>query len=111
MGAGIWHPDGETLGRIRGAIVDDPRAWKRAVEGARFAKRFTLSGDVLTRPPRGYDPGHPRIEDLKRKDFIAVCSLTEATVTGPGFLKEFTGLCKEGSPLVKFLCRAVGVPF
>lgn len=111
VGVGIWHPDGKTLGRIRDAIVDEPLDWKRAVEGTRFARRFALSGDALKRPPRGYDPDHPLIEDLKRKDFIAVSLLTQKAVTAPGFPKAFADLCREGSPLVRFLCRAVGVPF
>jgi uncharacterized protein (TIGR02453 family) len=111
VGVGIWHPASDTLGRIRDAIVDDPKAWRRAVGGARFSRRFTLSGDSLKRPPRGCDPGHPEIEDLMRKDFIAVCPLSEKAATAPGFLAAFARVCGEGAPLVKYLCGAVGVPF
>ena len=36
---------------------------------------FELTGLSLKRPPRGFDPNHPMIEDLKRKDFVAITSL------------------------------------
>ncbi len=111
MGVGIWHPDSGTLGKIREAIVEKPDAWKRTVGGKRFRERFELEGDSLKRPPRGIDPEHPCIEDLKRKDFIGVTRLTEKDVVSPGFLKQFATLCRDGSGLVRYLCEAVEVPF
>lgn len=109
-GAGIWHPDGETLRKIRDAIVDDPAAWKRA-RGGTFAKTFTLGGDSLKRPPAGYDPAHPMIEDLKRKDFIGIVTLTQKDATAAGFVERFASLCRDASPLMKFLCRSIGIAF
>jgi uncharacterized protein (TIGR02453 family) len=110
-GVGIWHPDSTALKKIRDALVDDPAAWKRAVRGKAFTSRLELAGDSLQRHPRGYEPEHPLIEDLKRKDFIGVCRLTQRTVTRPGFPKDLGEICRSGAPLVKFLCKAVDVPF
>lgn len=111
VGAGIWHPDGASLKKIRDHLVADPAAWKRAVNGKRFRELFELSGASLKRPPRGYDADHPLIEDLKRKDFIAVTRLTQGDVTRPDFIDHFTRLCRAGKPLMRYLCDAVGVPF
>jgi uncharacterized protein (TIGR02453 family) len=111
VGLGTWHPDGPTLNRIRAAIADDPKGWKRALGGKKFAETFRLEGDSLKRPPKGYDPDHPLIDDLKRKDFIAVMKLTNTAVTAPGFIDEYTRLCKTGVPLMRFLCDATDVPF
>jgi len=111
VGLGIWRPDGPTLKMIREAIAADPKAWKKASAGKKFASTFKLAGDSLVRPPKGFDPEHPAIEDLKRKDFIAVTSITQKQVTSPGFVDEFAGLCRTGSPLVKFICEAIGQPF
>ena len=36
---------------------------------------------------------------------------TEKAVTSPTFLDDYVKLCKAGSPFMKFLCEAVGVPF
>ena len=110
-GAGIWHPDSPTLTRIREAIADDPRAWRRAIGGKTFDERFRLAGESLKRAPAGYDPEHPLIEDLKRKDFICVAFLTEKDVCAPGFVGDFAGTCRDASPLVRFLCAALEVPY
>lgn len=108
VGAGIWHPDGPALARIREAIADDPKAWSAAkLVGA----RFELAGDSLKRAPAGYDPEHPLIDDLKRKDFICSASLTEKEVCSRGFVGAFAGMCREASPLVRFLCSALDAPF
>ena len=111
VGAGIWHPDTATARTIREAIVDDPRGWQRATRGKAFSKRFELRGDALQRAPKGIDPDHPLIEDLKRKDFIAVAKLTQKDATAAGFLETFTATCKAGGPLVRFLCEALELDY
>ncbi len=110
-GAGIWHPDTKTTNRIRDAIVENAQGWKTASRGKRFRQEFELGGDSLKRPPRGYDPEHPLIDDLKRKDFFGLSTLTQKTATSPGFLDEYERLCRAGWPLMRFLCRAVGVDY
>ncbi|MGD8328682.1 MAG: DUF2461 domain-containing protein [Acidobacteriota bacterium] len=111
MGVGIWHPDGETLTAIRSAIDANPERWQKVTGAKSFSGTFELAGDSLKRAPKGYDVDHPLIDDLKRKDFIAVTALTEKQVTGKSFVKEFAGLCGKGSPLVEFLCDALGLSF
>ncbi len=111
MGLGIWHPDGSSLGKIRKGLVEDPGSWKRVRDGKRFSDRFELAGDALKRAPKGFDPDDPLIEDLKRKDFIAVAQLNQKQITAADFLDRFTQLCRAGSGFVKYLCGAVGVPF
>lgn len=111
MGLGIWHPDSQTARLIRERIADHPTEWKKAVYGKSFAGTFKMEGDSLKRPPRGFDPEHKYIDDLKRKDFIAGAKISQKMVISPEFLNEFYGFCKRGAPLVRFLSVAVGVPF
>lgn len=110
-GAGMWHPDTKTTNRVRDAIVADAARWQRVSRGKRFAERFELGGESLKRPPRGYDPEHPLIDDLKRKDFFGLAKLDQKTATSPAFLDEYEQLCRTGGPLVGFLCAAVGVDY
>lgn len=110
-GVGIWHPDSATLGKIRTAIAADPDEWLSATRRPPFAAVFELGGDSLKRAPSGYDPDHPLIDDLKRKDFVGYSMLDEKTVTGDGFLDEYARICRSATPFVAFLCRAVGAPF
>ena len=111
MGCGVWHPDGPSLQKIRSRIVDDPAAWKRTLRAKKFAGRFQLGGESLKRAPRGIDPEHALIEDLKRKDFIAFTPLLQRDVTGTKLTATMDGLCRASTGFQRFLCNAVGVPF
>jgi len=111
IGTGTWRPDPDTLRAIREAIVEDPDGWRGAAHGGAFRRSFELGGDSLKRGPVGFDPDHALIEDLKRKDFIAVAALTEADVVADGFVETFAERCREGAPLVRWLCAVVGAPF
>ncbi len=109
--AGLWHPDGPSLKGIRDAIVAEPARWRRVLRSKAFQEGFDLGGDSLKRPPRGYEPEHPLVEDLKRKDFIVHTRLTQKDVTSAGFPKRLAGRYKTTAPLVRFLCDAVGADF
>jgi uncharacterized protein (TIGR02453 family) len=111
-GAGVWHPDGTALAAIRDAIVADPDGWRSATSGQRaFRRELTLGGDSLKRAPAGYDPEHPLVEDLKRKDFVCYRTLEEREVCSAGFAEQLAGVYRAASPLVRFLCSALDVPF
>jgi len=108
---GIWHPDSKTLAKIREAIAERPSDWKRAARGKLFRSRFELSGDSLRRAPKGFEPDHPMIKDLKRKDYIGKAPLRQEEVIGPKVVKAFEEKCRAASSLVRFLCAALGLPF
>ena len=110
-GCGVWHPDGPTLAGIRDAIVDRSDEWQRSTTAGAFLDTFELTGESLKRPPRGYDPDHPLIDDLKRKSFVAVTRFAEAEACQADFLDRFAGIARAGSTFMAFLARAVGVPF
>jgi uncharacterized protein (TIGR02453 family) len=110
VGLGIWRPDGKTVKKIRDGLVEDPKGWKKAVAGAAFKKRLALSGDRLVRPPRGVDPEHPLLEDLKWKDYVASARISQKAVMDPGLIKEYTAYCKAGLPFVAFLCKTLDLP-
>ena len=111
IGLGIWHPERDALTAIREAIVEDPDAWTAARDDAAFQRHFRLGGDSLKRGPVGFDRDHPLIDDIKRKDFIAMAELSEDEVTADGFVEDFADRCRAGAPFVRWLCGAVGVAF
>lgn len=102
-GAGLWRPDTPTLTKIRSAIVQQPKTWQ-AIRG-----KLKIEGESLSRPPKGFDPAHPFIDDLKRKDFVTTVTFTDSQVCGPKFLTEFAAACKKMAPLVEFLTKAEGL--
>jgi len=108
-GAGLWHPDADSTRKIRESIVDHASEWKRLTKAAAWRNLCELQGDSLKRPPRGFDPEHELIEDIKRKDFIAVTSFTNAEVCSKEFMNTFVKFCRTNNKWMQFLTRAVGV--
>ena len=51
------------------------------------------------------------MEDLKRRDFVAITSFSEADAIRPYFLNRFTAIVRKGSTFVRFLSQGVGVPY
>jgi uncharacterized protein (TIGR02453 family) len=109
--AGVWRPDSPSLSKIRDAIAAGPEEWQAVVSEPGFASRYELAGESLKRPPAGYDPEHPAIDDLKRKDFVAVSPLAERDVTARAFPDRLAERWRAASPFMRFLCRALDVPF
>jgi uncharacterized protein (TIGR02453 family) len=110
-GVGIWHPDAPTLRKIRTRIAEQPAEWRRASRTEKFADTFELAGDRLTRPPKGFDPEHPLIEDLKRTDYMGVRTLTQRFATAPDLPDALAEVFGAGKPLIRFLCKALDLQF
>jgi len=105
VSTGLWHPDPETLLKIRSRIKDKTRAWKALREGCE------VQGDALKRVPPGFDPNHPFAEDFKLKDFYTHRPLSDREVCAPDFMERFTEACRQGVPLVAFLVKAMDLPW
>jgi uncharacterized protein (TIGR02453 family) len=105
VAGGMWMPEPPTLEKIRRRVADKPAEWKKA--------RGTLDhGEaVLKRPPRGFDPDHPMIEDIKRKSFTGSRKLSNKEVLADDFMDGFIDSCRAIAPLMKFLAASAGVPW
>ncbi len=111
VGVGMWRPDPESLRRIRERIAARPADWQRAIGAAGFRRLFSLGGESLTRPPRGFDSEHECIEDIKRKSFIAAREFEVKDCLQPQFQRKVEASFKAAEPFMQFLCKAVGVRF
>ena len=111
LGAGMWRPASDALRGIRQRISEKPAEWVRASRDKGFRRYFDLEGEVLSRPPRGFDKNHSQIEDLKRKDFIAIKNMTIEDALNPRFQQKVETAFKAATPYMQFLCKAVQVPF
>jgi uncharacterized protein (TIGR02453 family) len=109
VGAGIYMPDSPTATKIRDAIAAHPQNWTKAISSPAFKQHCELSGNRLARPPRGYDPTHKLIEDLKLKSFIAVADFTEKDACSPNFMDRFAKTCEAAAPLMRFLTTALAL--
>ena len=111
LGVGMWRPDSEPLRGIRERIAANPQEWQQVVGDRAFSRHFSLGGETLVRPPRGFDKNHECIEDIKRKSFIAVRSLAVEDCLKPRFQKTVETSFSAAEPFMRFLCKAVGVRF
>lgn len=111
VGTGLWHPDPATRTKVALAIVNDPAGWKRTISGKRFRQFCELSGDQMARVPRGFRADHPFADDLRRKDFITTTMFTQDEVCARDFLDRVAKSCEAAAPFVRFLARALGLPF
>src|SRR5690348_13781974 len=101
FGGGMYMPDAAALGRIRDAIVQKPAAWKAVKANRALVKAFGELGgdDVLLRAPRGYDPDHPLIEDIKRKSFFAMHEADVKLATSPKLVDAVANSFAAAGPL------------
>ena len=111
VGVGIWRPDALALGKIRDAIVGNGKAWLRAINDPKFKNGFVLEGETLTNAPRGYARDHALIDDIKRKDFIAISTLKDSDVGGKKLLTTVVDKFSAGDPLMRFLCKALALSY
>jgi uncharacterized protein (TIGR02453 family) len=111
LGAGLWHAQPEAVRRVRDYMVNNPVSWKTATRSASFRRVYELTGESLSRPPRGYDPKHELIDDLKRKDFVCGASLDDAAMTSPALLKTVVQHFQRAAPLNDWLCGALDLDF
>ena len=112
IGAGIWLPPNSELIKIRDTIVDNPHAWNK-VKTDRAVKKLCggVSGDGLKRPPKGYDPEHQHIEDLKRKSFFVMRHEKPLFMFDRSFVDEVEKTFKTAKPLMDYISYALDVPF
>ena len=107
VGVGSWRPDSAALFNIRTRVAENSSLWRRVERNPKFRKNFELAGDSLKRPPRGFDPDHPLLDTLKRKDFIAIKHFGERDIESDEFLDHIVGSFRSGLPLMRFLCAAL----
>ncbi|HKY92517.1 MAG TPA: DUF2461 domain-containing protein [Nevskiaceae bacterium] len=111
LGGGMWHPQPPTLKRVRDYMISNPASWKKATRDPKFRKVFEMGGEMLARPPKGYDPEHELVDDLRRKDFIASAALDPAELLRPDLPKRLAARYALMAPLLDWLCGAVDLDF
>lgn len=108
IGGGIYIPDNDRLKKIRKALVERSDEFLAILNEKRFKKMFrSLEGEKLTRPPKGYDPGHPMIEYIKFKQFFVGFELSEESCHKKDFLRKSADAFLIATPLLRFLNDAI----
>ena len=109
IGGGIWQPEPKALKKLRDKIAKDPKGWGRATTGGALGSTCRMAGESLKRPPAGYDPAHPFIDDIKRKNFALSTPLTDQEITDDDLLDLVFQRLRATAPFVHFVSNAVGL--
>jgi uncharacterized protein (TIGR02453 family) len=112
FGGGIWMPPNAELAKIRDTIVENPHAWNKIKTSPALKKLCGgVSGDGLQRPPKGYDPEHQHIQDLKRKSFFVMRHEQPQVIFSEDFIDTVETTFKAAKPLIKYICYAQEIAF
>ena len=111
IGGGMWHPERASLQAVREHIAGNYGRLRAIVESPSFRKRFgKLSGDSLTRVPRGFPADHPAGEYLKLKDLVAMQTFPGEFATKPRFYGTLVAAFQDLTPFIRFLNEARTTP-
>lgn len=109
LAGGAYQPPSSWLAGIRRSLAEEGDAFERILRGKPFAGQFSLEGESLKRPPRGFSKDSPHLDLICRKSFLAVHSLPDALIVGgKDFLEHCGKVCMALKPFDDFLNRTVG---
>src|SRR5215467_8207012 len=104
IGGGLYMPIPEDLNAVRRAIADNPAKFLKVIRETRFKKLFgQVTGDQLSRVPRGFSPDNPAADFLRHKNFLAARTFPSTAATSKEFYKTVVETFKGMVPFVRFL--------
>ena len=66
-----------------------------------------MTGEYLTRTPKGFPADHPADDLLRRKQYLLFANLDASLATTPKLYRELTGRFEAVAPFLEFLNRPV----
>ena len=104
IAGGIYHPAPDTTLLIRRHIAENYEDLRGIVADKKVRRSIgELQGDELTRAPKGFDPSHPAIDLIKKKDWILDATLDPELATTPRLSREIADRFRTMAPLIDFL--------
>jgi uncharacterized protein (TIGR02453 family) len=110
-GGGIWMPIPDDLKKVRQEVDYNFAEFKKIIGSKKFKSVYgDLSKDaeyMLSRVPKGYEPGNPAAEYLKLKSFIAMINIKDADLASKNLLKKTIEAFETLQPLLNFINRSL----
>lgn len=104
IGGGMWRPEPPELVKLRAHIADSWPEIRDLTRARAFRSRFgELSGEKMTRVPRGYPSEHPAAEFLKFRQFHGGAEFPASLAHSRAFYPTLVSTFKALMPLVRFL--------
>ena len=104
VGGGIYMPAPETLLAVRQRIAESHEEFRSRFGSAKVKKLMgELYGDSAARAPKGFDPEHPAIDLLKRKQFCLFSTLDASLATTQKLCAEVVKRLEAITPFIEYL--------
>jgi uncharacterized protein (TIGR02453 family) len=104
IGGGMWRPEPPALVKLREHISDTWPEIRAITRAKAFRMRFEeLSGETMTRVPRGYPSDHPAADFLKFRQFYGGAEFPASLAHSRAFYPTLVTTFKALMPLVRFL--------
>ena len=106
VAGGIYMPLPEHLKALRAHIAEHHAEFRKLIDAKPLQQLLGgLQGDLMTRLPKGFLPGHPAEDLLKRKMYVFWTALPPALAETPDLLPEISKRFAALAPVVEFLNR------
>ena len=76
-----------------------------------FARDYRRGGESSARAPRGFAADHPLINEIKRKDFVAMSAFDESAACSAGLVALLIERLRGAAGLVDYLCAALDLDY
>ena len=104
VGGGLYMPDKQALQALREHLALNHRQFRSKVGSRRFRHLFgEISGEQLSRVPRGFPADHPAGDLLRHKQFLASRQFEPDFATSPAFFPEVVQTFKALLPMIRLL--------
>lgn len=104
VAGGIWHPDPETLKKLRKEIYENIDEFLSILNDKEFSKHFDqIYGEKLVNPPAGYPADFLHIDLLKFKDYNVYKEFPSKALFSQDIIEYAAGLYKLMYPFNRFL--------
>ncbi len=104
VGGGMWHPEPARLNAFRRLVDSDPARVHAVIDDPAFLALFgQVSGERLTRVPKGHRSDHPDADLLKLKGVVFMRRLSDADAAAPDLPDRLSETLELGLPLLRLL--------
>ncbi|KAI2610358.1 uncharacterized protein GGS25DRAFT_257400 [Hypoxylon fragiforme] len=118
VGGGLWHPEGDSLARLRASIDERPRRIRRVLMNPVFCRTFlpgakvgneksvlaafaeANKGNALKTKPKGFHPEHADIALLKLRNYTVSTKLKDSDLTAPNAQEKIIKIISAMVPFV-----------
>src|SRR5260370_13108602 len=104
VGGGVYMPMPEHLLAIRNYLAENHEEFRR-IAAARNVRRLfgEVTGDSLSRVPKGFAADHPAADLLRMKQFLLFRTLEGSLATTPKLYREVESRFQGSHPFLHFL--------